>query len=758
MRRALIGLAVFVCLLGACYAALPWLVGVLVLPRLADSLGVEAITADVGYPRLEHLFLSRLQVDAAAARLNADDIRLGYDLEGLRKGRLASIDIGHLQLTMKRPAIDPAGTAAPDATTSRTLQPIAPDTLLSRVPADRIGVEHLEITIEAVGFAGSGTLSLDPSGLDVQLTGQRPDIARDLRAVVTIERTGAMKVSLQDPDLQAPSFLQFLAVPDDEQIAVQGEFSIRGYSLELIQSLSGLPAGKGTVSGEVRTRLPWPFEALPAWQTLTATARVDADWSLADPAIELDGASATIEMNEGTFTVTPVGDITVSLGELNLTATLTGGAFDYRDGVITSEDAELKVVAETPDLLGAAQVRTVRMTPTAQTDLALSGSMQLARGALRLQGGFASSLTKAGSAYEGSFDFDGNADASALMEPTERRLQDQPLQLSGAYTLEDDVLEALATVTTGSIAGLPFEVEHDLGSGHGSLTFSHTQSIREPFLNRLLPGWQAPYDIDRGEVTLNGRLDWQDELNGSIQLRPHAVTAHYDDYTVYGAAGELNFGLRESTLSLQPSTLNAEAVDIGLPMTNLNLEISGSPETLHISHASAEVLSGQATTTPFDYRTESGSADFTITLTDIDLSEILALEGDKVSGTGRLSGTIPVSLRDNTVRVEGGTVTAGTPGRIMLSPTLTAGITQPGLDIALAALEDFNYDALGVNVSYDSEGNMLLGVRLEGSNPDLENGRPVHFNLNISENIPVLLQSLRLQDNFTKAIERQVNR
>jgi hypothetical protein len=398
------------------------------------------------------------------------------------------------------------------------------------------------------------------------------------------------------------------------------------------------------------------------------------------------------------------------------------------------------------------------MAPTAQFDLALSGSMQLARGALQLQGGFDTSLNEAGSAYEGRFDFDGSADASMLMDPPERRLQDYPLKLGGGYTLKDDIVEALATVTTGSIAGLPFEVEHDLSSGHGSLTFSHAQTIREPLLIRLLPGWQAPYDIDRGEVTLNGRLDWQDGLDGFIELRPHAVTAHYDDYTVYGAGGELNFGLRDSTLLLQPSKLSAEAVDIGFPMTNLNLEIAGSPETLHVSHASAEVLGGQATTTPFDYRTGPGSADFTVTLTDIDLSEILALEGDEVAGTGRLSGKIPVSLRDNTVRIEGGTVTAGTPGRIMLSPTLTAGFAQPGLDIALAALEDFNYDALGVNVSYDPEGNMLLGVRLQGSNPDLENGRPVHFNLNISENIPVLLQSLRLQDNFTKAIERRVNR
>ena len=36
----------------------------------------------------------------------------------------------------------------------------------------------------------------------------------------------------------------------------------------------------------------------------------------------------------------------------------------------------------------------------------------------------------------------------------------------------------------------------------------------------------------------------------------------------------------------------------------------------------------------------------------------------------------------------------------------------------------------------------------------MENGRPVHFNMNIEENIPALLQSLRV----VKDIEQQVDK
>jgi hypothetical protein len=85
-------------------------------------------------------------------------------------------------------------------------------------------------------------------------------------------------------------------------------------------------------------------------------------------------------------------------------------------------------------------------------------------------------------------------------------------------------------------------------------------------------------------------------------------------------------------------------------------------------------------------------------------------------------------------------------------------LTQPGLDLALGALTDFRFDVLEASVNYSDAGDLQLGIRLEGRNPEIEKGRPIHYNLNVSENIPVLLQSLRLQDTFTERIEKEVLR
>ena len=92
-----------------------------------------------------------------------------------------------------------------------------------------------------------------------------------------------------------------------------------------------------------------------------------------------------------------------------------------------------------------------------------------------------------------------------------------------------------------------------------------------------------------------------------------------------------------------------------------------------------------------------------------------------------------------------------------MSPTLAGGTGQPGLDFALRALQDFRYDVLEAGVDYDVEGNLALAVRLEGRNPGIEGGRPIHYNVNVTENLPVLLRSLRLESDVTRNLERRLN-
>ena len=73
-------------------------------------------------------------------------------------------------------------------------------------------------------------------------------------------------------------------------------------------------------------------------------------------------------------------------------------------------------------------------------------------------------------------------------------------------------LSASVNLTARTIADLPLEIEHDLATATGSLTFSHRQNVSAPLLVGLLPGWQAPYDLDSGSLDLDGSLTWGEAL------------------------------------------------------------------------------------------------------------------------------------------------------------------------------------------------------------------------------------------------------
>ena len=53
---------------------------------------------------------------------------------------------------------------------------------------------------------------------------------------------------------------------------------------------------------------------------------------------------------------------------------------------------------------------------------------------------------------------------------------------------------------------------------------------------------------------------------------------------------------------------------------------------------------------------------------------------------------------------------------------------------------------------------LTLGVQLQGRNPAVEQGRAIQFNLNLNENLPALLESLRAAENVTDRVEQRLVR
>lgn len=54
-------------------------------------------------------------------------------------------------------------------------------------------------------------------------------------------------------------------------------------------------------------------------------------------------------------------------------------------------------------------------------------------------------------------------------------------------------------------------------------------------------------------------------------------------------------------------------------------------------------------------------------------------------------------------------------------------------------------------------GDLNLLVALQGSSPDVVDRRSINLNLNVSENLPALMESLQASEAFSKRIQQQLS-
>ena len=283
--------------------------------------------------------------------------------------------------------------------------------------------------------------------------------------------------------------------------------------------------------------------------------------------------------------------------------------------------------------------------------------------------------------------------------------------------------------------------------------------VREPLLVNSF-GMTSEYDITGGTFAGDVACELRgDVLTAQIQGLFKNGVATYDDLIFRNLTVPVMARLRkDSTWYAELPGLTLGSFDPGVPVTAIETGITLDDEQVTVAPTRGQLLGGAFAISGFGYDMAKGNAAFLVELKDIDLGAVLALEGEDLYGEGRLQGRLPVVLVEDAVTVTDGTLSNVGAGVIRLSAELAQSVNQPGLDFALRALQDFRFAMLEADIDYDAKGNLLAGIRLRGSNPAIEKGRAIHYNLNISENLPTLLASLRLQDEVNERVERRVQK
>ncbi len=286
-------------------------------------------------------------------------------------------------------------------------------------------------------------------------------------------------------------------------------------------------------------------------------------------------------------------------------------------------------------------------------------------------------------------------------------------------------------------------------------------------LGGTLTSWPALLSLSSGQLSGEVQIagGHQLGLNGDFNLA--GIKGIYDRSAFSGLSAALKLDLRNNELQLSSSNMQLESVNPGLAMgplraaanyqTSLDQVAQG---RLQLDQAQLQLLGGQISAEPVLLDFAAAEQRMTLQLSALELGtlfEVYPTEG--LSGRGTLDGRLPVVLRDGELMVDEGAVAAREPGgvlRYQSDKLQRLAQSNTGMRELAGALENFHYTVLSSQVNYAEDGTLQLGLRLQGSNPNFQQGRQVNLNVNLQENIPALLTSLQLSSQVSDIIQQRV--
>ncbi len=204
-------------------------------------------------------------------------------------------------------------------------------------------------------------------------------------------------------------------------------------------------------------------------------------------------------------------------------------------------------------------------------------------------------------------------------------------------------------------------------------------------------------------------------------------------------------------VTLQPTRLHAQITLTSSQGTyTASLQHRLDKGTTRISDVTLPLAGGQVTVTPFTLG-KNGAAPITttVTLKGVGLAPLLALLMDAadVRAEGTLDGSIPITLQNGGVKLGAGALKAREAGVLALSGDSVRALGSEGQAANVAQLlGDFRYSLLMLSLDPAGE-EVMVRLRLEGSNPAVYDGKRVHLNITVSGDVMKSLKStLRLLD------------
>lgn len=298
-------------------------------------------------------------------------------------------------------------------------------------------------------------------------------------------------------------------------------------------------------------------------------------------------------------------------------------------------------------------------------------------------------------------------------------------------------------------------------------------------LSQSLQPWTYPFDIASGKLSALAHIFWKKSSNpqdssfiletSEVELGVRHLTGHYKKVMFQDLTTNMTMRGAQQWVTPKPMLLTLQQLHSGIDITNISGHIYAvvnpfsKAYRIQVNDLSSGLFGGMVQSQEMVFESTQAQQRLKLNVIGVQLEELLQLEQQQgLEGTGLIDGVIPLTMGKTGIEVHQGKVEARAPGGVIQYHSAEETLSSlshlgPQMQLVVDALENFKYDVLRAGVDYAPDGTLNLRIRLEGKNPDLQLGRPIHVNFNFEENIPSLLKSLAVVRGIEKDIERMLN-
>ena len=274
-------------------------------------------------------------------------------------------------------------------------------------------------------------------------------------------------------------------------------------------------------------------------------------------------------------------------------------------------------------------------------------------------------------------------------------------------------------------------------------------------------GRQLLEEIAEEVSLIDGKLDYSaegsvgnsTEVNGEFGVSDLTLSLDENQFEGFALTGTINKTMtnNQSHLSLS-SRVSGEKIDFasGMQLSELSLNFDFDQLIgMTITDLSAKLFEGKITSHQLKVINNELQPS-TLGVVGLSLTELVFfLNLEALFAEGNIDLTLPLQSVGGKLVIKDGQFVSQKPGIIKYDSGVNLNESE---NIALKALQNFQYTQLDGAINYDEEGNYLLKIHLVGANPDLYDGYPVDFTLNINGHLPGVFKSLFLTGSFEQSI------